>query len=552
MQADIEKTHKIVALYCRLSQDDGREGESNSISNQKNILLEYARSHGLHNTEIFVDDGFSGTTFNRPGFIRMQQLIEDDRVSTVIVKDLSRFGRNYLEVGHYLEIVFPTKGIRFISIQENIDSLSANSTEFVPFSNIFNEWYAAQVSRKVRAVHQQRSKDGKRVSASVPYGYIRDPDNRDIWYIDEDAATVVRMIFSLCLEGNGPTKIARILQSNHILTPTAYNLQSGKSTRHKLLGDPYYWKEPTVGHILENIQYTGCTVNFITTRISYKVHKQKLNDKDDWVIIPDTQPAIIDRETFDRVQQLRQNRHRCTKTGETSLFSNIVFCADCGAKLHFCSIRQYGKIYGYFRCSQYKSGRGRCTSHYISNNVLTKVVRESIQKLANFVSSYEPVFVYLLQKQKALAQDEETQLLKSRLDAAKKRIAELDKLIQKVYEDSILGKISEDRYKKMMCAFEAEQHELIQVVGTYEEKQLAMEKETINLRNVLDMLRSCQEIKELTPVMVNTLIERIVVGDDQLRKKGKTIHVDIYYTAIGSLQIPSEDEIKALIEEMEQ
>lgn len=272
MGINIEKTNKAVALYCRLSQDDGKEGESNSITNQKDILLTYAHSKGLYNTEFFIDDGISGTTFNRPGFQRMQQLIDQGHIGTVIVKDLSRFGRNYLEVGNYLEIIYPTRGIRFISIQENVDSLQNGSTELVPFSNIFNEWYAAQTSKKIRAVHQQRSKAGKRVSASVPFGYVKDANNRDIWHIDEEAANVVRRIFDLFLEGYGPTKIARILQANHILTPTAYGMKTGKPMHHAINGDPYFWQGTAVGHILDNIQYTGCTANFTTTKISYKIH----------------------------------------------------------------------------------------------------------------------------------------------------------------------------------------------------------------------------------------------------------------------------------------
>lgn len=551
MDISINSENKIVALYCRLSQDDGKEGESNSISNQKDILLAYAHSNGLYNTEFFIDDGISGTTFKRPGFQRMQELIDQGQVSTVIVKDLSRFGRNYLEVGNYLEIIYPTRGVRFIAIQENVDSLQNNSTELVPFSNIFNEWYSAQTSKKIRAVHQQRSKDGKRVGAAVPYGYIRDEKDRDIWYVDDEAAKVVRMIFDLFLEGYGTTKIATILQEKRILTPTAYHLQNGKRTHHKLVGDPYFWQGTSVAHILDNYQYTGCTVNFITTRISYKIRKKRVNNKSDWVIIPDTQPAIIDGYTFDRVQQLRKNRHRCTKTGKTSVFSNLVFCADCGAKLNFCAIRKAGSTYGYFRCSQYKSGRGKCTSHYISNNVLTRIVIESIQKLANFISCYEPIFLHLLQKDRLLKKNDEEHELRRRLDAAKKRIDDLDKLIQTVYEDGTLGRISESRYKKMICAFEEEQAELVQFVHTYDEKHQALEKEETDLRKVLEFLRSCQEIKELTPMMVNTLIDRIEVDDDNKKKKGKTVHVDIYYTAIGSLQIPSEEEIHALLDEIE-
>ena len=543
-------TSKKVALYCRLSQDDGREGQSNSISNQKNILITYAQNNGFHNTEYFVDDGFSGTTFNRPGFQKMQQMVEAGAISTIIVKDLSRFGRNYLEVGNYLEITYPTMGVRFIAIQENIDTFLSSSTELMPFSNIFNEWYASQTSKKIRAVHQQRSKDGKRVGASVPYGYQRDPQNRDVWHIDEEAATVVRRVFSLCLEGYGPTKISRILEAEKVPTPTAYRIQKGRPANHELNGDPYFWQGTTVAHILDNMQYTGCTVNFMTTKVSYKINKKKRNNQDDWVIIPQTQPAIIDENTFCRVQQLRKNRHRCTKTGETSLFSNIIFCADCGAKLHFCASRKKNGVKGYFRCSQYKSGRGKCSSHYIRDAVLMQIVTESIRRLADFARCYEPVFLYLITKQKNVTKDAERKQLKNKLNAAKRRIEELDKFIQKAYEDNIIGKISDERYEKIVNSFESEQREHILFVNTYEDKIATMEQDSTNLRHMLNMLRSCLDITELTPTMVNTLIERIEIHDDDKKGKGKKVRVDIYYTAIGLTHIPSEEEITAAIKDM--
>lgn len=546
-----EKAEKKVALYCRLSQDDGKKEESNSITNQKDILLTYAKNNGFHNTEFFVDDGISGTTFNRPGFQRMLKLINEGMIGTVVVKDLSRFGRNYLEVGNYLEMIFPTKGIRFISIQENIDSKLNNSNELVPFNNIFNEWYAAQTSKKIRTVYKQRSADGKRVSPSVPYGYVRDPNNRDIWHIDEDAAKVVRKIFALFLDGYGPSRIADILHKEKVLTPTAYNIQLGRPAKHKLRADPYLWSDSTVVYILDNMQYTGCTVNNITTRLSYKINKTIFNDRADWVVIPNTQPAIIDDFSYQRVQELRKNRYRRIKTGKTSMFSNLVFCADCGSKLHYCVTRKAGGLYGHYRCSQYKNGSRNCTSHFISDIVLTKVVTESIRKLASFVSCYEPVFVYLMQKQQTADQEEERKQLKQRLETANKRIEELDKLIQRTYEDNILGRLSDDRYHKMASAFEAEQQQHIQFVDDYKDKLLMIERTAVDTRKILDMLRSFQEVNELTPTMVNTMIERIVVHDDNLMKKGKKTCVDIYYTALGLLQIPSEEELKALIKEIQ-
>ena len=332
-----QQKEKITALYCRLSQDDGREGESNSISNQKEILMDYARKHGFLHPEFFVDDGISGTTFERPDFQRMQRMVESGEVATVIVKDLSRFGRNYLEVGDYLEIQYPKLGVRFIAIQENVDTLKESGTEMMPFNNIFNEWNAAQTSKKIRAVNQMKAANGKRVSSTVPYGYVRDTENKDIWHIDEPAAAVVRKIFAPCLAGRGPLQIAKQLEQERILTPTAYHHSIGRAVSNPLPADPYRWSDSTIENILANRQYTGCTVNFMTTTVSYKVHKTVYRPEEEWQIIPNTQDAIIDDDTFKRVQELRENRRRPTATGRTSMFSGLVFCHDCGSKLHFCA-----------------------------------------------------------------------------------------------------------------------------------------------------------------------------------------------------------------------
>ena len=290
---------KITALYCRLSQDDGREGESNSISNQKEILLAYAQRNNFPNPQFFTDDGFSGTTFDRPSFVQMENLVEQGVVDTIIVKDLSRFGRNYLDVGNYLEIKYPTLGVRFIAIQENVDTLKETGTEMMPFNNIFNEWYAAQTSKKIRAVWKNKAANGKRVSSSVPFGYVRNPQDKEDWLVDEPAAEVVRKIYALCLDGRGPSQIARQLEQEKVLIPTAYYASLGRKTR-KQYTDPYAWDQKTVAGILVNQQYTGCTVNFMTTTVSYKVHKTVYKPKDEWQIIPNTQPAIIDEDKAQR------------------------------------------------------------------------------------------------------------------------------------------------------------------------------------------------------------------------------------------------------------
>lgn len=543
-------SHKITALYCRLSQDDGREGESNSISNQKDILLSYAKLHGFHRTVFFVDDGYSGTTFNRPGFQQMQQQIENGEIETVIVKDLSRFGRNYLEVGEYLEIKYPLKGIRFIAIQENVDTQQNSGTEMMPFNNIFNEWYAAQTSKKIRAVHRQRSNDGKRVGTSVPFGYVRDPNDRDTWHIDAEAAATVRKIFSLFLNGLGPTKIARVLESEKVLTPTAYKMQVGRRTFRELAGSPYFWQPNSVANILDNAQYTGCTINFKSTKVSYKIHKRIFNDQEQWEVIPNTQEPIIDADTFQKVQRLRQNRHRCTKTGRSSLFSNIVYCADCGSKLHFCTSRNRELYKEFFRCAQYKSGRGKCTSHYIRNVVLEQLVLDNIRTLADFVKQYEPVFLFLMAKERSNLREKDHDQLRQKVVQAKKRIADLDALIQRIYEDNILGRISDERFFKLTASFESEQAELTKFVETHEEHLNAIEDNNEGLRRLLIGLRECLAIKELTPTIVNTLIDRIEVHEAEIIDGRKNIRVDIFYSAVGLIRIPTDAEISKIIREL--
>ena len=378
MKKQTESIEKITALYCRLSQDDGIDGESNSISNQKEILMQYAKLHKLPNPRFFVDDGISGTTFERNGFKEMQALAEAGQIEIIVVKDLSRFGRNYLEVGKYLEITYPTLGTRFIAIQENVDTMNNTGTEMMPFNNIFNEWYAAQTSKKIRAVWQMKAASGKRISSTVPYGYMKSSEDKEKWIIDEEAAEVVRRIFSLSLAGRGIAQIARQLEQEKILIPTAYKIEKGLSTTHKYPEKPYYWDPATVAGIIDNRQYTGCTVNFKTTTVSYKVHKVIHKSEDEQQIIPNTQDAIITEDLWLRVQELRQHKRRPTSTGRTSLFSGLIYCPDCGAKLHFAAAKSMTRQQEHFRCSNYKSGRGECQIHFIRDIVLERIVYEAI------------------------------------------------------------------------------------------------------------------------------------------------------------------------------
>ena len=538
---------KITALYGRLSDDDGVDMESNSISNQRTILQDYAKKNGYLHPVFFYDDGVSGTTFERPGFKEMEAMVEAGKVSTIIVKDLSRFGRNYLEVGRFLEIVYPTLGVKFIAIQENVDTLAGTGTEMMPFHNIFNEWYASQTSKKIRAVWAMKAANGKRVSSTVPYGYVKDQNNREVWHIDEPAAAVVCKIFALCLAGLGPLQIAKQLEREKILTPTAYYISVGRDARNAMPANPYLWADSTVENILANRQYTGCAVNFKTTSVSYKVHKTVYKPEEEWQIIPDMQEPIIDENTWLRVQELRKNKRRPTATGRKSLFSGLIFCPDCGAKLHFCAAKSLKPNQEFYRCANYKDGRGSCKIHYIRNVVLEQIVQTAVSDLADFVRNYEAVFLYMLSRKTEAEKKTELLAMRQRLTAAQSRISEIDRVISRLYEDNILGKISDERFAKMSSTYEAEQKALEAEVSEVEQKLRDADKASVDLRMLLKGLRDYTEVKELTPELVNTLIQRIEVHNSD-RSGGKiTVKVDIYFTAAGMIDLPTEKELEKLM-----
>lgn len=547
-----QTTEEITALYGRLSQDDGLEGESNSISNQKEILMKYAKEHNLKNPRYFLDDGISGTTFERSGFKEMQALAEAGIVKTIVVKDLSRFGRNYIEVGEYLEIKYPTLGVRFISIQENVDTSQNTGAEMMPFHNIFNEWYAAQTSKKIRAVWQMKASSGKRVGSSVPYGYMKSPEDKEKWIIDEEAAEVVRKIFSLSLSGRGISQIARQLEQEKILIPTAYKIEKGLSASHKYPEKPYYWDSSTVAGIIDNRQYTGCTVNFKTTTVSYKVHRVIRKSEDEQQIIPNTQEPIIDEDLWLRVQELRQHKRRPTSTGRTSLFSGLVYCPDCGAKLHFAAAKSMTRQQEHFRCSNYKSGRGECQIHFIRDVVLERIVFEAISNLSDFVRCYESVFLYLMATKNQTSRKSELQKLKSKVENGKRRISELDVIISRIYEDNILGKISDERYSRMSAMYENEQKELIKTISAEEKELETAEQKNVDMRLLLKTLRELTDFKELTPTIVNSLIQRIEVHNNDKYDGHCHVKVDIYFTAVGIIDIPDEKEILDIVHKIQE
>ena len=561
VQNDKNIEELITALYCRLSVEDikdedgkkkkkDKEDESNSISNQKQILLDYCKKHGYTNTMFFVDDGISGTSFDRNDFNRMQRMVEEGKICRIIVKDLSRFGREQVEAGRLTQIVYPSLGVTFISIQENINSSTGEGMEMLPFYNIFNEWYAAQTSKKIRAVWQSKADNGKRVSPVVPYGYKKDETDKEKWLIDEPAAEIVKNIYSLCLAGRGPLQIAKQLEREKVLVPTAYFESVGRKTRNATPLDPYAWHPSAVVGILENRQYTGCAVNFKTTTVSYKVHTRIINPVEDYQIIPNMQEPIINEDIWLRVQELRKSRRRNTATGRTSLFSGLVYCPDCGSKLHFCASKSLRRDQEFFRCANYKDGRGSCKIHFIRDVVLEKVVLEAVRNLADFVKCHEPVFLYMLARKNDAMRQQERKRLERVIERGTRRISEIDKLIEAAFERNVLGKLEDDRYERMVKNYAQEQRELIAEVQESKVVLQKAEQQVVDLRLLLRTLRELTEVKELTPTLVNSLIERIEVHNNDKSSGHCYVKVDIYFTAAGMIDIPTEEEILAMMEEI--
>ena len=549
----------ITALYCRLSVEDIKDengkkkrniDESNSISNQKQILSDYAKKHGYTNTMFFVDDGISGTSFDRSDFNRMQRMVEEGKIGTIIVKDLSRFGREHIEGGRLAEIVYPTLGVTFISIHENVNTSTGEGMEMMPFYNIFNEWYAAQTSKKIRDVWKSKSDNGKRVSPTVPFGYMKDPADKEKWLIDEPAAEIVRKIFALCLDGRGPSQIARQLEKENIMVPSAYYQSVNRKCAQKVPIGSCHWDTKTVVHILENRQYTGCAVNFKSSTVSYKVHKKVYFDEEDQVIIPNMQEPIISEEDWLKVQELRKNKRRPTKTGRTSLFSGLVFCPDCGAKLHFCASKSLRRDQEFFRCANYKDGRGTCKIHYIRDVVLEDIVKEAISGLADFVKCHEAVFLYMLTKKNSAMQKAEYNRVKLAVERDEKRIKNIDRLIKSLYEDKVLGELEDDRYTTLMAEYEKEQRELIASVAAMRKTLESTEQKAVDLRLLLKTLRELTDVNELTPTIVNLLIDRIEVHNNDKSGGHCYVKVDIYFSAVGMIDIPTAEEIRAMIEEI--
>ena len=522
----------ITALYERLSQEDKLEGESNSIANQKKILERYCREHGItayrHYDE---DDGYSGTNFNRPGFQRMLADIKAGKIKRVIVKDMSRFGRDYLQVGFYTDMLFPDFGVHFIAVNDGVDS-TRGENEFTAIRNVFNEMYARDTSKKIRATWQSKGKSGEHLTTIPPYGYMKDPDNKKKWIIDEEAAAVVQQIFALCVSGMGPTQIAKWLEKHEIYNPTAYSQAKGRPVTNKPTANPYKWTNETVSRTLERIEYLGHTVNFKTRKQSYKSKKKLWNDPSEWVIFENTQPPIVEESVFLIVQNIRRSRRRPTKMGDMGILSGLLYCAECGGKMYQCRATNFTEEQKYFICSTYRKGKDLCTTHSIKNVVLHEIVLRNLREAIEYVTQYEAEFIQEAADSRLRERDAEFSRKRETLSRAESRIAELDNLFKHLYEDNVTGKLSDERFIKMSRDYELEQENLKSMAEVLREEIKQQEKQKTNVKAFISVVKKYTDMQELDASILREFIDRIEVSHTD--KKSKTREITIVYNFIGA------------------
>ena len=529
--------NKITALYCRLSQEDELLGESNSIANQKDLLLTYAKNNHFRNTMIYVDDGYTGMDFNRPGFQQMLEDIIDGKVSTCICKDLSRLGRNASLTEMYIHYTFPKYDVRFIAIYDDCDTDEPNAIgmDMVGIKNFFNEMYARDTSRKIRAVKKHKGEKGEHLATIPPYGYMKDPEDKKKWIVDEEAAEVVRLIFRLCMEGNGPVNIARILMEKKILSINAYKQSKGLIKSNKEITRPYFWDPTPIVNILENPAYIGNTVNFRTYSRSIWDKKTRKNAPENIRVFPNTHEAIISEEEFNKVQQIRENRHRITKTGETNMLSGLVYCKDCGARMYFSSQRRNGKMYGYFICSKSRYYPEVCTAHQIGSKTLEKLVWKHMKSVISFVTNDEDYFRQIAQEELHTKHLETVKKRKQLLAQKERRIEELDFLIRKLYESNAHGKISDERFEIMLNDYETEQRMLRDETESMRISIETQEEQDKSIDTFIEAVRKNKALNELTAYAVHDLIKRIYIHEEpnEVEGKHKIKHIEIEYDISG-------------------
>lgn len=528
---------KITALYGRLSRDDELVGDSNSIVHQKEMLAKYAKEHGFTNTAFYIDDGFSGTNFNRPDFQRMMSDAEEGKIATIIVKDMSRFGRDYIMVGYYTEIYFPNSDIRFIAINDQVDTVSATDNDFTPFKNIMNEWYAKDTSKKIKAVLKTKGNSGKHLSTIPPFGYKKDPNDKEKWIVDEEAAATVKEIFDLYIEGLKINDIAKQLTDEGKETPQLYAMKRGLKYRGR---SPYpeIWNNSTIRYILVQMAYTGCTVNFQTYRKSFKSKKMAFHPKDEWKIFEDTQPAIIDRQTFDTVQKMREHKRVYIKSNETNMFSGLLYCADCGGLL---TIQRYKKNHDYdhFYCSTYrKKKKGLCTPHRIRVKDLKEVILQDLRKICEYVVFHEKEFIENYLKSTTVEQQKAQAKAQSELSKTTARIEEINGIIRKLYEDNVKGKMTDERFDFLAKSYETEQTELRAKTEELKKIIAATEQDNDNLKKFLKIVEHYLCIEELTPEILHSFIDKIYIDEAEIFDGKKMQGVRIVYNFVGAIVLP--------------
>ena len=539
-QSNNKKSRDVTAfLYERLSRDDNLEGESYSIGNQKKLLAKVAKEKGYTNLVHFLDDGISGVTMDRPGFVEMIRQLEQGKAAAVFVKDLSRLGRNYIEVGRLTEEFFPNHDIRLVAVSDNIDTAEGEN-ELAPIRNLFNEWYARDISKKRRISNKIKGNAGEPMG-QPPYGYIKDPNDPKHWIVDDEAAQVVRRVYSMTLEGFGTEQIAAQLEKDGVLTPRAYWLTKGiKRPGKGKQQPPTKWNSSTITKILSLQEYCGDILNFKTYSKSYKNKKRIDNDRENWVVFHDVHEAIIERAVYEQVQQKRGKiRKRRTNNGEHNMFSGLLVCADCGSNLHF-HFNQGNPEIKYFNCSNYKGNRGTCTStHYVRVDFLEEVVLGEIRRLTKFASLYEDEFVKAVIGHSQQAEQTDRKLKEKELKTLLARDEELDGLFERIYEDNVSGKLSDDRFAKMSRRYEDEQKELAEKI-----KKLRSEIEKQSSRSMttdmfIGLVRKYTRARKLTPRMLNELIEKIEVFNAEKIDGVWEQRLRIHYNCVGTIEIPT-------------
>ena len=540
----LRATERITALYCRLSQEDANEGDSNSITNQKDILLRYAKEHRFPNPTFFVDDGYSGTNYDRPGFQQMLSEIEAGKVVVVLTKDLSRLGRNSSLTGLYINFTFPKYSVRYIAINDHFDTIDPNSTDndVAGIKNWFNEFFAKDTSRKIRAVQKAKGERGVPLTTNVPFGYRKDPEDRTKWIVDEAAALVVKRIFKLCMEGRGPMQIAKLLQAEKVLNPTSYKRREGIKSPSPETADPYHWNTNTVVHILERREYTGCTVNFKTYTNSIWDKKQRETPIEKQAVFYNTHPAIIEQEVFDKVQQIRKQRHRRTKTGKSSLFSGMVYCADCGAKMRYCTTNYFEKRQDHFICANYRSNTGSCSAHFIRAVVLEELVWMHMKAVIFYVTHYEKHFRAVMEQRLRMSSEEAIRGYKTQLAQAERRLAELDRLFIRIYEDNVSGRVTDERFSLMSKTYEDEQAQLKVDIHRLRQEIEVQERQIEDLEKFIQRVHKYEDLQEMTPYALRELVKGIYIEAPDKSSGKRRQGVRISYDLVGF--VPVEELLK--------